>query len=104
MGDRGNGGDRENGGGDRDIGDRDNGGVDRDNGGGDRDIGDRDNGGGGRTAVATMAITAAAGDRSEAVPQIHISNVIFLADPLHHPVDRHPLRISVSIYPVTKHW
>ena len=40
----------------------------------------------------------------KAVPQIHVSHVLLLAKPLHHPVDRHPLRISVSIYPVTKHW
>ena len=40
----------------------------------------------------------------KAVPQIHVSHFLFLAKPLHHPVDCHPLRISVSLYPVTKHW
>ena len=33
-----------------------------------------------------------------------ISHIIFLAEPLHHPVDCHPLRVPVSLDPVSTHW
>ena len=40
----------------------------------------------------------------KAVPQIHVSHILFFAKPLNHPVHGHPLRVSVSLYPVPKHW
>ena len=35
--------------------------------------------------------------------QIHVSQLLFLAKPLNHPVDCHLLRIPVSLDPVSKH-
>ena len=32
----------------------------------------------------------------KAVPQVHVSKFLFLAKPLHHPVDCHPLRLALT--------